>query len=167
MCALNHDTALSSSQVVPTSSPPVTAVTGVTSRGAHGSKSSVGDAPTARVRVIVVDDSKDFLASAVQLLSTYPEVEVVAAAFTAREAIDQVEVLQPDVVLIDLVMPEMDGLEATRELKASYGLKVIIWTLYGDARYHVAAAGAGADGFLSKSHIGKWLRPLLRYIYEL
>jgi DNA-binding NarL/FixJ family response regulator len=115
----------------------------------------------------VVDDSKDFLASAVQLLSTYPEVEVVAAAFTAREAIDQVEVLQPDVVLIDLVMPEMDGLEATRELKASYGLKVIIWTLYGDARYHVAAAGAGADGFLSKSHIGKWLRPLLRYIYEL
>lgn len=119
-----------------------------------------------QVRVLLVDDNREFLASAVRLLSGYPELEVVAVAFSAREAMDQIEVLLPDAVLMDIAMPEFDGLEATRLIKASpEGPKVIIWTLQVDARYQAAAVAAGADGFVVKSNLGKQLLPLIQHIF--
>lgn len=119
----------------------------------------------ARVKLLLVDDNREFLGSVVRFLAGYPELEVVAAAVSAREALDQIEVLRPDVVLLDIVMPKMDGLEATKLLKSSpLSLKVVIWTLHTDSQYRMAAIEAGADGFVVKSQLGKELLPLIRRI---
>jgi DNA-binding NarL/FixJ family response regulator len=119
------------------------------------------------VRAVLIDDNREFLASAVRFLSAFPELDVVAAAVSAREAIDQIEVLQPDVVFMDIVMPEMDGLEATRLIKTSPASpKIIVWTLHVDPQYHAAALAAGADGFVAKSHLSKQLMPLISQIFE-
>jgi DNA-binding NarL/FixJ family response regulator len=118
--------------------------------------------------VLLVDDNREFLASAVRFLSGYPDLEVVAAALSACEALAQIEVLHPDVVLMDFVMPQMGGLEATKVIKRSpVGPKVIIWTLHVDARYLAAAVAAGADGFVDKSHLGEQLLPLIHQVFEI
>ena len=79
----------------------------------------------------------------------WSEVEVVGEAVNGREAVDQVTECQPDVVLMDVRMSEMDGLEATRLIKNRWpGVKVVMLTLYPD--FQAEALAAGADAFLIK-----------------
>src|SRR5262249_59931152 len=72
-------------------------------------------------RVLLVDDNHDFLASVERFLSVEPGIAVVGRAASGREALDQVGRLRPEVVVMDLSMPEMDGLEATQRLKPQPG----------------------------------------------
>jgi DNA-binding NarL/FixJ family response regulator len=99
--------------------------------------------------VLIVDDrprSRDGLRV---LLSTCPGVEVVGEAENGRQAIDLVAQRRPDVVLMDVRMPGMDALVATRAIKARWPeVRVVILTLYSGHR--ADAMAAGADGFLIK-----------------
>jgi two-component system chemotaxis response regulator CheY len=104
------------------------------------------------LRLLLVDDSPLFLDSAVQLLSRDPEIEIVGRAFSGEEALTRVAALQPDLVLMDIAMPGMGGLEATRQIKAlPKPPRVVILTLYDNPEYRAAAERAGADGFICKS----------------
>lgn len=119
----------------------------------------------AKIRILIVDDSPAFLKSASQLIASYQDFQLVGQASSVNEALKQIPLSHPDLVLMDMVMPGLSGLEATRLIKAKTGApRVIICTLYVDARYEEAATGAGADGFLSKSALSKQLLPL---VYEL
>jgi DNA-binding NarL/FixJ family response regulator len=114
-------------------------------------------------RVLLVDDSPFVLDSVKSLLDTAEEIKVVATVRSGREALAQVTALEPDLVVMDLSMPGMDGTEATRLL----GLmprppRVIIMTVHDDDAYRAAAKKAGADGFLDKSDLGTCLLPLVR-----
>jgi YesN/AraC family two-component response regulator len=100
-------------------------------------------------RVLVVDDLRPARRGLKALLSLAPEVEWVGEAADGQEAVTLVAERHPDVVLMDIRMPEMDGLEATRRIKSqSPEVRVIVLTIY--AEYEAEALAAGADGFLVK-----------------
>jgi DNA-binding NarL/FixJ family response regulator len=106
------------------------------------------------MRVLIVDDNADFLRAAEVFVGRLPGVTEVSVAVSGENALEQVRTWLPDVVLMDLLMPGMDGLEATRRLKASPGgPRVLIVSLFGDSAYRAAATEAGADGFMPKSEI--------------
>lgn len=104
------------------------------------------------MRILLVDDSPIFLAVIGELLNLEPGMEVVGQARSGLEALDQAALLHPDLVLMDLAMPGMDGLEATRLIKARPNPpRIIILTLDDGAQYRYAAAQSNADGCLSKA----------------
>lgn len=114
------------------------------------------------MRVLVVDDSPQFAAAITRYLSAVLQLEVVGHARSGLEAIEQVTRLHPDVVLMDWMMPEMDGLEATRRIKRGpHPPQVIIVTLNDGTEYRHQARLAGADGFVSKGDLGPALSSLL------
>jgi len=105
----------------------------------------------AKTRVLLVDDSADFLQSATLLLTAAPGLLVVGRATSGEAAVEEVERLLPDLVLIDVQMPGIGGLEATRRIKARpHAPRVIVLTMHDTAEYREAAEAAGANGFLSK-----------------
>jgi NarL family two-component system response regulator LiaR len=106
----------------------------------------------AQLRVLLVDDSPEFVRSALRTLALDAEVVVVGCATSGRQALEMVPDLEPDVVLMDLAMPEMNGLEATKRIKTlADPPRVVILTLYDDPAYREAAQAAGADAFVAKA----------------
>ena len=114
------------------------------------------------VRILLVDDSLVFLESATRFLSEESQLAIIGQILSSREALEQIPQLYPDLVLMDLAMPEMNGLEATRYIKTQPNAPyVVILTLNDSAEYHAAAKTAGADGLISKSEFGTALLPLI------
>jgi DNA-binding NarL/FixJ family response regulator len=106
-----------------------------------------------RVTVVVADDQPLLRAGFATLLESSGKIEVVGEASTGIEAIEQAERHRPDVVLMDIRMPGMDGLEATRRISADEdlaGVKVVILTTFESDEYVYQALRAGASGFLVK-----------------
>jgi DNA-binding NarL/FixJ family response regulator len=102
-----------------------------------------------QVRVLIADDQGPTRQGLRALLSLCPQVEIVAEAIDGRAAVDLVATRQPDVVLMDMQMPVMDGLEATRQIKEQWPeVKVIALTMH--PKYRVEAVAAGIDAFLLK-----------------
>ena len=101
------------------------------------------------VRVLIVDDQPSARLGLRALLAFFPEIEIIGEGKDGQQAIQAASQLQPDVVLMDVQMPLMDGIEATRQIKLSHPkIKVIILTIYRTS--HIAAIEAGADDFLLK-----------------
>jgi DNA-binding NarL/FixJ family response regulator len=120
------------------------------------------------VRVLLVDDSPTFLQSAAQFLSGHNGIAVSGQARSGQEAVAQVQRLQPDLVLMDVAMPGLSGLEATRLIKRlPEPPRVIIVTMADDPEYRVVAAEAGADGFVPKPRCRTELLPLIQALFAL
>jgi DNA-binding NarL/FixJ family response regulator len=103
------------------------------------------------VRVLLVDDDDLMRAGLRAVLSSDETIEVVGEAGDGRAALDAVRTQRPDVVLMDVRMPTLDGISATREiLAASAGVRVAILTTFEDDEYVFGALSAGASGFLLK-----------------
>ena len=100
------------------------------------------------IRVVVADDQALIRAGLRRLLEEQPDIEVVGEAGDGREAIAAVERLRPDVVLMDIRMPELDGIEATRQVGGR--ARVVILTTYELDEYVFDGIAAGACGFLLK-----------------
>lgn len=103
------------------------------------------------VRVLVVDDQTLFRTGLTSLLSEDPRVDVVAQAVDGADAIKQATKLKPDVVLMDIKMPNVDGIEATRQIvEAVPGVKVLILTTFETDSQVIQALKAGASGYVLK-----------------
>jgi DNA-binding NarL/FixJ family response regulator len=103
------------------------------------------------VRVLLVDDDQLMRAGLRAVLSSDARIEVVGEAATGRAALARVRALRPDLVLMDVRMPDLDGISATREvLAASPDVKVVILTTFEQDDYIFGALSAGASGFLLK-----------------
>ncbi|HJR59967.1 MAG TPA: response regulator transcription factor [Vicinamibacterales bacterium] len=103
------------------------------------------------IRVVIADDQSLFREGLRTLLSTRPEVEVVGEAGTGEEAIRLVERLEPDVVLMDLRMPVMDGIQATVRIRGRWpAIPVLMLTTFDDDASLFGALRAGAAGYLLK-----------------
>ncbi|HZT05528.1 MAG TPA: response regulator transcription factor [Chloroflexota bacterium] len=117
-------------------------------------------------KIMVVDDHELARAGVISLLAGQRDLEIAAEAATGREAITRAALVKPDLVLMDIRMPEMDGLEATRRIKeAQPATSVVILTMHEDPDYLLAAVQAGAAGYLlkgsSKSEIVGGIRRVL------
>lgn len=103
------------------------------------------------IKLLVVDDHRVVRAGLVALLQQSPGVTVVGEAGNGEEAVAQIDSLQPDVVLMDIQMPVMNGVEATRQIKAGWpGVEVLVLTTYSDDELIWGGLQAGAKGYLLK-----------------
>jgi DNA-binding NarL/FixJ family response regulator len=103
------------------------------------------------IRVLIADDHAIVRQGLEQLLSTAGDITLVAVAANGREAVERHSTLQPDVVLMDLSMPELDGVEATRQIVAAdRDARVVVLTSFADDAHIGAALDAGAIGYVLK-----------------
>lgn len=103
------------------------------------------------IRVLIADDHAVVRTGLSQLLGAFPGVELVAAAANGREAVSLCDTHGPNVVLMDLEMPELDGIEATRLIRASHpDVAVVVLTSFSDRERILRALDAGATGYLLK-----------------
>jgi DNA-binding NarL/FixJ family response regulator len=102
------------------------------------------------VRVLIADDQSLVRAGFRLVLENQPEIDVVGEASNGRQAVHGTARLRPDVVLMDIRMPELDGIAATREITATQAARVLVLTTYDLDEYVYDALQAGASGFLLK-----------------
>lgn len=106
---------------------------------------------TEKIRILVADDHPVVRDGLVAMLGTQPDFDVVGECTNGREAVDLVEKLSPDVIFLDLEMPELDGVDALRKMRVSNpGVKVIVFTAFDTDERILAAVQAGAQGYLLK-----------------
>ena len=116
-----------------------------------------------RIRIMIVDDNATFREQLKEFLASEPDIEVVGEAADGQEAIRKARELQPDVVLMDVRMPGINGIHATRQLKEEMPeVKVIILSLYDIDEYRKAALDSGASGYVVKKSIVQELLPAIR-----
>jgi DNA-binding NarL/FixJ family response regulator len=117
------------------------------------------------IRLLLVDDHAILRDGLRALLSYYSEVEVVGEAEDGLQAIEAVERLAPDVVLMDIAMPGMNGLEATRRIRQSHpSTRILVLTQYDDPRYVLPFLQAGVAGYVVKRALGSDLIDAVRAV---
>ncbi|MER5472213.1 response regulator transcription factor [Streptomyces sp. NPDC002935] len=103
------------------------------------------------VRVVIVDDHRIVLDGLSALLDSVEGIDVIGEAASGEEAVTLVGTLQPDVILMDVEMPGIGGVEATRRITAAHpGIAVVMLTMYGEDEFLFSALRAGAHGYLLK-----------------
>ena len=118
------------------------------------------------IRILLADDSAAFRGAVSKLLEQLPQVEMVGVAADGYEALDLVASQRPDVVLMDLKMPRLNGLLATRKLRAEFpGVRVIIITLHDSAESKAASVAAGAARFIPKHRLRHELPAALTQLF--
>jgi DNA-binding NarL/FixJ family response regulator len=120
----------------------------------------------ATIRVVIADDQRVVRDGLVVLVGLSDGIEVVGAASNGAEAVAMVEELRPDVVLMDLRMPELDGVEATREIVRRGLARVAVLTTYADDESIFPALRAGASGYLTKDVSAEEIEASIRAVYS-
>ncbi|MDP3699902.1 MAG: response regulator transcription factor [Hylemonella sp.] len=115
-----------------------------------------------KTKILLADDNQTFVSSVKLFLSMVPNVEVVGVAHDGLQAVTEAERLQPDVALLDIAMPKMNGMEAARHLKSlPRPPKIVFLSVHDTEEYRIAAASLGVDGFVDKSDFVNELFPIV------
>ena len=115
--------------------------------------------------ILAVDDDRGFRGVLHDLLNQDPEFLLIGEAENGEQAIRSTRELHPDVVLMDITMPHVNGFEATRRIKShSPATKVIILTVHPERHYERAALENGADAFIAKKRLGSELLPTIHEV---
>jgi DNA-binding NarL/FixJ family response regulator len=115
-----------------------------------------------RIRVLIVDDERLFVEMLEAMLSADPRIDVVAHAHDGHEGVDRALALAPDLILMDIAMPRMDGLEAIAEIRArDPEARILVLTGANNPADIAQARKAGAAGFLTKDRIAAELLPAI------
>lgn len=118
-----------------------------------------------KIKVLLVDDHAIMRDGIRALLNLYDDVEIVGEASEGKEAIEKAQELVPDVVVMDIAMPGMDGLEATRRIKKNNpNVKVLVLTQHDNREYILAAIKAGTAGYVPKKALGSELVSAIRAV---
>lgn len=118
-----------------------------------------------KIKVLLVDDHAIMRDGIRAILSLHDDIDIVGEASEGQEAIEKTRELSPDVVIMDVAMPDMDGIEATRRIrKESPNVKVIMLTQYDNKEYVLSAIKAGAAGYVPKRALGSELVSAVRAV---
>jgi NarL family two-component system response regulator LiaR len=118
-----------------------------------------------KIKVLIADDHAVVREGTRQILEQEPDLEVVAEAGDGEEAVKLAGIHKPDVAIIDVAMPRLDGIAATKQIKALYpGITVLILTAYDDDQFVFSLLEAGAAGYLLKSIRGRELVDAVRAV---
>jgi len=121
----------------------------------------------AKIHVLVADDHTIVREGVSLLLQSEPDIEVVGEARNGREAVDKALQLRPDVVLMDMAMPELNGLEATKQIKGARSeAHVLVLTVHESDEYFFQALQAGASGYVLKGATSAELVAAVRAVYS-
>jgi NarL family two-component system response regulator LiaR len=119
-----------------------------------------------RIKVLIADDHAVLREGTRQILEQEQDIEVVAEAGDGEEAVSLATMFRPDVAIIDISMPKLDGIEATKQIKELYpGISVLILTAYDDDQFIFSLLEAGAAGYLLKSVRGHELIDAVRAVH--
>ncbi len=106
---------------------------------------------TMPIRVLVVEDQPKILKTQIKLLETYPDIEIVGSALSGETALEEVEAKRPEVLLCDLGLPQMSGIDVTRAVKGRFPeIEILIFTIFDEEEKVIEAITAGAAGYLLK-----------------
>jgi NarL family two-component system response regulator LiaR len=120
----------------------------------------------AKIKVLIADDHAVVREGTRQILEQEPDIEVVAEAADGEEAVKLTASTMPDVAIIDIAMPVVDGIEATKRIKKDYpSVTVLILSAYDDDQFVFGLLEAGAAGYLLKSVRGRELVEAVRQVY--
>jgi DNA-binding NarL/FixJ family response regulator len=120
-----------------------------------------------KITVLIADDHTLVRDGIRSLLALVADVEVVGEATNGKEALEKTKKLAPDVVLMDLAMPIMSGLEATRRIRREFpGTRVLVLTQYDDSEYVIPVIEAGARGFVTKMAAFSELASAIQAVYR-
>ena len=127
---------------------------------------SMDDSHMGKIRVIIADDHVLFREGTRKLIDQEKDMEVIGEASNGEEAVKLVTELHPHIALMDIAMPEVNGIEATRQIKTSQpSTAVLILTAYDNDQYIMALLEAGAAGYLLKNVSGKDLVSAIRAVF--
>jgi len=119
-----------------------------------------------KIKILIADDHAVVREGTRQILEQEPDLDVVAEAGDGEEAVSLAGNFKPDVAIIDIAMPKLDGIQATRQIKALYpNIVVLILTAYDDDQFVFSFLEAGAAGYLLKSVRGRQLIDAVRAVY--
>ncbi|HLI89311.1 MAG TPA: response regulator transcription factor [Ktedonobacteraceae bacterium] len=117
------------------------------------------------IRILLADDHTILRAGLKMMLNAQPDMEVVGEAQDGRQALQEAQRLQPDIILMDITMPDMNGIEATKQIKKELpDVKVLILTMHEHEEYVFQALRAGASGYMLKEAADTDLISALRII---
>jgi NarL family two-component system response regulator LiaR len=124
------------------------------------------EGPLGKIKILIADDHAVVREGTHQILEHEPDLEVVAEAADGEEAVKLAGSYKPDVAIMDIAMPKLDGIQATKQIKAQYpGIAVLILTAYDDDQFVFSFLEAGAAGYLLKSVRGHQLIDAVRAIH--
>ena len=119
------------------------------------------------IKILVVDDHAIMRDGIRALLNLHDDIEIVGEASEGREAVEKAQELTPDVIVMDIAMPSMDGLEATRRItKKDPRVKVLVLTQHDNKEYILSAVKAGSAGYVPKRALGSELVSAIRAVHK-
>ena len=120
-----------------------------------------------KIRVLICDDHTILREGIRLLLNAQPDIELVAEAVDGREAVDKARAAKPDVILMDIAMPLLNGLEATKQIRREWpDARVLVLTMYESDEYVSQMLEAGAAGYVLKKVAGSELVYAIRAVYQ-
>jgi len=120
-----------------------------------------------KIRILVVDDHAIMREGIRALFEPHDDIEIVGEASEGKEAIEKAQQVSPDIIIMDIAMPGMDGLEATRRiLKKNQKVKVLVLTQHDNREYILSAIKAGVAGYVPKKALASDLVSAIRAVYK-